>query len=39
MVIHEGRLSGEFSREEATQEALMAAAVGKLNRVNQELDK
>jgi ribose transport system ATP-binding protein len=39
MVIHEGRLSGEFSREDATQEALMAAAVGKLNRVNQELDK
>ncbi|MFP1916801.1 ribose ABC transporter ATP-binding protein RbsA [Lonsdalea quercina] len=29
IVMHEGRLSGEFSRDEATQEALMAAAVGK----------
>ncbi|MFB4341652.1 ribose ABC transporter ATP-binding protein RbsA [Pantoea sp. CS_6] len=29
VVMHEGRLSGEFSREEATQESLMAAAVGK----------
>ncbi|PLL42412.1 sugar ABC transporter ATP-binding protein, partial [Klebsiella pneumoniae] len=25
-----------FTREQATQEVLMAAAVGKLNRVNQE---
>ena len=39
MVIHEGRLSGEFSREDASQEALIAAAVGKLNRVNQELEQ
>ncbi|WP_130832835.1 ribose ABC transporter ATP-binding protein RbsA [[Erwinia] mediterraneensis] len=29
LVMHEGRLSGEFTREQATQEALMAAAVGK----------
>jgi len=29
LVIHEGRLSGEFSTEQATQEVLMAAAVGK----------
>nr|WP_250542787.1 ribose ABC transporter ATP-binding protein RbsA [Escherichia coli] len=36
IVMHEGHLSGEFTREQATQEVLMAAAVGKLNRVNQE---
>lgn len=35
IVMHEGHLSGEFTREQATQEVLMAAAVGKLNRVNQ----
>ena len=29
LVMHEGHLSGEFSREQATQESLMAAAVGK----------
>ncbi|QKJ89192.1 Ribose ABC transport system, ATP-binding protein RbsA [Paramixta manurensis] len=29
LVMHEGRLSGEFTIEQATQEALMAAAVGK----------
>ncbi|WP_312240151.1 ribose ABC transporter ATP-binding protein RbsA [Pantoea sp.] len=29
LVMHEGRLSGEFTPEQATQEALMAAAVGK----------
>lgn len=29
LVMHEGRLSGEFSTEQATQEVLMAAAVGK----------
>ena len=29
LVMHEGRLSGEFTRVEATQESLMAAAVGK----------
>ncbi|WP_418156709.1 ribose ABC transporter ATP-binding protein RbsA [Pantoea agglomerans] len=29
LVMHEGRISGEFTREEATQESLMAAAVGK----------
>ena len=28
-VMHEGQLSGEFSIEQATQEVLMAAAVGK----------
>lgn len=36
IVMHEGHLGGEFTREQATQEVLMAAAVGKLNRVNQE---
>ena len=36
IVMHEGHLGGEFSREQATQEILMAAAVGKLNRVDQE---
>lgn len=35
IVMHEGHLGGEFTREQATQEVLMAAAVGKLNRVNQ----
>ncbi len=29
LVMHEGRISGEFTREDATQESLMAAAVGK----------
>jgi ribose transport system ATP-binding protein len=29
LVMHEGQLSGEFSIEQATQEVLMAAAVGK----------
>lgn len=29
LVMHEGHLSGAFSREQATQESLMAAAVGK----------
>ena len=29
LVMHEGHISGEFSREQATQESLMAAAVGK----------
>jgi ribose transport system ATP-binding protein len=33
IVMHEGHLGGEFTREQATQEVLMAAAVGKLNRV------
>jgi rhamnose transport system ATP-binding protein len=28
LVLHEGRMAGEFSRREATQEALMAAATG-----------
>lgn len=39
LVMHEGRISGEFPIEQATQEALMAAAVGKLDkqqRVEQE---
>jgi len=36
MVMYEGQTGGIFTREEATQEVLMAAAVGKLNRVNQE---
>lgn len=29
LVMHEGRFGGEFTREQATQETLMAAAVGK----------
>jgi len=29
LVMHEGRISGEFSRENATQERLLAAAIGK----------
>lgn len=29
LVIREGRISGEFSREDATQEKLLAAAIGK----------
>lgn len=36
LVMHEGHLSGEFTREQATQEVMMAAAIGKLNCVNQE---
>ncbi|WP_410012717.1 ribose ABC transporter ATP-binding protein RbsA [Sodalis sp. RH24] len=36
MVMHEGRLSGIFPIEQATQEVLMAAAVGKLYRTQQE---
>ncbi|MCL2893861.1 ribose ABC transporter ATP-binding protein RbsA [Brenneria tiliae] len=36
IVMHEGRLSGEFPIEQATQEALMAAAVGKQYGVKQE---
>lgn len=29
LVMHEGHISGEFDAKQATQEALMAAAVGK----------
>ena len=29
MVMHDGRISGEFEREEFTEEAIMACAVGK----------
>ncbi|CAM3789771.1 ribose ABC transporter ATP-binding protein RbsA [Rouxiella silvae] len=36
LVMHEGHLSAEFPIEQATQEALMAAAVGKQYGVNQE---
>jgi D-xylose transport system ATP-binding protein len=32
LVLHEGRISGEFSREQATPEAVMACAVGGLDR-------
>jgi ribose transport system ATP-binding protein len=28
LVMHEGRLTGEFSREEATEESIMLAATG-----------
>lgn len=31
IVMHEGQTQGEFTREQATQEVVMAAAVGKLN--------
>ena len=37
LVMHEGHISGEFSAKEATQEALMAAAVGKNYGSVQEL--
>lgn len=36
LVMHEGHLSGEFPIEQATQEVLMAAAVGKQYGVTQE---
>ncbi|MBN3163470.1 ribose ABC transporter ATP-binding protein RbsA [Pectobacterium brasiliense] len=36
LVMHEGRLSGDFPIEQATQEALMAAAVGKQYGAKQE---
>ncbi|MDW5501655.1 ribose ABC transporter ATP-binding protein RbsA [Pseudomonas lundensis] len=36
LVMHEGHISGEFPIEQATQEALMAAAVGKQYGVKQE---
>lgn len=36
MVMHEGHCGAEFTRAQATQEVVMAAAVGKFNRVNQE---
>ena len=36
LVMHEGQLSAEFPIEQATQEALMAAAVGKQYGVKQE---
>lgn len=36
LVMHEGRISGEFPIEQATQEVLMAAAVGKQYGVTQE---
>lgn len=36
LVMHEGHLSGEFPIEQATQEVLMAAAVGKQYGVKQE---
>ena len=37
LVMHEGHISGEFSAKDATQEALMAAAVGKHYGSVQEL--
>lgn len=37
LVMHEGHISGEFSAKEATQEVLMAAAVGKRYGSIQEL--
>ncbi|MEQ9864700.1 ribose ABC transporter ATP-binding protein RbsA [Pectobacterium aroidearum] len=36
IVMHEGRLSGDFAIEQATQEVLMAAAVGKQYGAKQE---
>lgn len=37
LVMHEGRISGDYAIAEATQEILMAAAVGKQYGVSQEL--
>lgn len=37
LVMHEGRISGDYAIAEATQEVLMAAAVGKQYGVSQEL--
>lgn len=34
LVMHEGRISGEFSSEDANQESLMASAVGKNNKIS-----
>ncbi|MBE2893759.1 ribose ABC transporter ATP-binding protein RbsA [Spirabiliibacterium falconis] len=31
LVMHEGRITGEFTRQQATQEALLAAAIGKIS--------
>jgi len=39
MVMHEGKASAIFTRDEATQEQLMAAAVGKFNSDSQEWKK
>lgn len=39
MVMHEGKASATFTRDEATQEQLMAAAVGKFNPDSQEWKK
>ncbi|WP_407228910.1 hypothetical protein [Escherichia coli] len=36
IVMHEGHLSGNLLVSRPPREVLMAAAVGKLNRVNQE---
>ncbi|WCF12163.1 hypothetical protein N4G58_13685 [Edwardsiella piscicida] len=36
LVMHDGQLSGEFPIAQATQEVLMAAAVGKQYGVKQE---
>ncbi len=32
LVMHEGRITGEFGREEATQETIMASATGRVDR-------
>lgn len=34
LVMHEGKITGEYSREQATQEILMTAAVGKAQEIN-----
>ncbi|MEN2896610.1 Ribose import ATP-binding protein RbsA [Mannheimia haemolytica] len=34
LVMHEGQISAEFSRAEATQEKLLAAAIGKSTGLN-----
>lgn len=39
MVMHEGKASAVFTRDEATQEQIMAAAVGKFNPDSQEWKK
>ncbi len=36
LVMHEGRITGEFSREQATQELIMQAATG--GKVDEPVD-
>jgi ABC-type sugar transport system ATPase subunit len=36
LVMHEGRITGEFAREEATEEAIMACATGQATRLSSD---